>query len=377
MSKEFIPVCEPALEGNEEKYVLQTLRTGWISSSGEFVKKFENDFAEYCGVSQGISTSNGTAALHLALLAAGVKEGDEVILPDFTMIATLFAVLYCKATPVFVDVEEDTWNMDPALVEEKITGKTKAVIPVHIFGHPVDMDPINALAKKHNLVVIEDSAEAHGALYKGKKCGSLGDIACFSFFANKLITTGEGGMVVTNSPELADKARYHRNLCFKLGGPRDFIHYDLGYNYRFTNVQAAIGLGQLEKIDYYIECRRKIASLYSGFLKDIPGFRLPIERSGIFSVYWMYALLIDEKECGISRDDLAVGLKEQGIDSRLLFAPMHSQPLLEQYGIKDTGKYPVTERLSKTGLYLPSSSSLTEEKIARICETVAGIVKKG
>jgi perosamine synthetase len=231
------------------------VRTGWISSSGKYVKAFEEAFAGYCGVKYAVGVCNGTVALHLALTCLGIGQGDEVIIPDFTMIASAFSVCYTGAKPVFVDADDKTWNIDVTKIEEKITPRTKAIMPVHIFGNPCDMDAIQQIASRHNLFIIEDAAEAHGAMYKGRKTGSLSDIAAFSFFANKNITTGEGGMVVTDSERLYKKALYHKNLCFDPNAPRNYIHNDIGFNYRMSNLHAAIGLAQTEKADEYKEMR--------------------------------------------------------------------------------------------------------------------------
>jgi len=372
--RNFIPVCEPYFCGNEKKYLKECIDSGWISSSGKFIERFEKKFAKYCGVRYGITTTSGTTALHLALLAAGIKKGDEVIIPDFTMVSTLFAVLYCQARPVFVDVKEETGNIDISKIEEKITKKTKAIIPVHIYGHPVDIDPILRLAKKYNLCVVEDAAEAHGAEYKGKKCGGLGHLACFSFYANKIITCGEGGMVVTNNKKLASRCRYFKNLCFPLSGKRSYIHKNLGYNYRMTNVQAAIGLAQLEKIKELVRRRRKNAELYNKFLKNVPGLKLPVEKPYAKNVYWMYGIVVDPKKFGRTRNRLAKILKGKGIDSRNFFQPMHKQPVLTKMGIFDKNNYPTTEKLAKNGLYLPSGSGLTEKEIFYICKTIKRLI---
>jgi len=365
--KKFIPVCEPLYLGNEERYTLDAIRSRWISSAGEYIKKFEDQFSSYCGMKYGITTTSGTTALHLALKALGVKEGDEIIVPDFTMIAVLFAVLYCRAKPVFVDVEPDTWNIDVKKIEEKITSKTKIIMPVHIYGHPVNMKPLIELAMKYNLYLVEDVAEAHGAEYMGKKCGSMGHINCFSFYANKIITTGEGGMVVTSDPEFADRCRYYKNLCFSLHSKRDYIHDDLGYNYRMTNVQAALGLAQLENIDEFVERRRNNARVYNKLLKGMPGIQLPVEKEYAKNVYWMYGIVIDPEEFGRTKDELMANLKEKGIDTRCFFKPMHTQKVLGKLGIKDEESYPVTGWLSQNGLYLPSGSGLEYEEIEYIC----------
>lgn len=373
---EFIPVCMPYLAGKEEAYIIDAIRSGWISSAGHYIEKFEKEFAFFCGRRFGVSTTNGTTALHLSLLSLGIGKGDEVIMPDFTMIATLFAVLYCNAKPVFVDIEEGTWNINPKLIEKKITKNTKAIMPVHIYGHPSEMNTITKIANKYGLKIIEDAAEAHGAEYFNKRCGGIGDVGCFSFFANKIITTGEGGMIVTDDEKVEEKARYFRNLCFPVNGPRDYSHENLGYNFRFTNIQAAIGLAQLEKIDDYITMRRNNAHLYNKLLNGIPGIQTPIEREGSKNVYWMYAITVDPKEFGLTRDKLVIKLKERGIDTRLFFKPMHSQPVLKKFSIIDRDEYPVTERISKTGLYLPSSSSLSKEQITYIVDTIKAIHKE-
>ncbi len=366
----FIPVCEPTLEGNELKYITQAVKTNWISSAGEFINKFETKFAEYCGVKYGVSCSNGTTALHLAIEAMGIDQGDEVITPTFSMAASANAILYAGAKPVFVDSELDTWNIDVNKIEEKITPKTKAIMVVHTYGHPVDMDKVNKIAKKRGLSVIEDAAEAHGAEYKGRKVGSLGDIACFSFYANKIITTGEGGMVVTNNEQWAERARKLRNHFF--GEPR-FLHQEVGYNYRLTNMQAAIGLAQLERIEELVEARRHNAYLYGYLLKKVPGITLPPERSWAKNVYWMYGLLIDEKKFGMSMKQLMAELKKKGIDTRTFFIGMHKQPAYydkKEVHFPDKTECPVAEILEKDGLYLPSSSHLAVEQIEYITDII-------
>lgn len=374
---EFIPVCEPFLTGNEMRYVRESIKTGWISSGGRFVGEFENNFAKFSGNKYGVSVTNGTTALHTALLALGIGSGDEVIIPDFTMVACLFAVLYVGATPVFVDADADTWNMDVSQIEEKITKKTKAVMVVHIYGHPVDMTPVKKLAKKHGLKIIEDAAEAHGATYKGKSVGCLGDVGCFSFYGNKILTTGEGGMVVTNNKKIYDQSRYYKNLCFSLDGPRDYLHHELGFNYRMTNVAAAIGLAQLEKANELVERRRKNADRYIKRLKDVPGLSLPVERGYAKNVYWMFGVVVEKKMFGVSRDELAERLKEGGIDTRVFFQPMHKQPVLKKYRVKSKGSFPVSEYLAKNGLYLPSGSGLKLRQINRVCQEIKKIHEEG
>jgi len=267
----FIPVCEPYLNGNELKYVTDAVSTGWISSSGKYVTEFEQKFAEYCGCKYGVGVCNGTVALHLALVALGIEKGDEVIIPSFTMIASAFAVCYTGAIPVFVDADKDTWNIDVEKIEEKISSRTKAIMPVHVFGLMCNMERILEIAHKYELHVLEDAAEAHGAEYKGVKAGSYADIASFSFYGNKNITTGEGGMVVTNDEKLYNQTRYYKNLCFPLEGGRNFLHENIGFNYRMSNVLAAIGLAQVEKADEYRAMRIHNHQCYAEYLKDVPG----------------------------------------------------------------------------------------------------------
>ena len=366
-----IPVCQPFLNGNELKYVDDAVRTGWISSSGKYVKAFEEAFAEYCGVKYAVGVCNGTVALHLALTCLGIGQGDEVIIPDFTMIASAFAVCYTGAKPVFVDADEKTWNIDVNKIEEKITPQTRAIMPVHIFGNPCDMYAIQQIASKHNLFIIEDAAEAHGALYKGRKTGSLSDIAAFSFFANKNLTTGEGGMVVTDSETLYKRALYFKNMCFDPDAPRNYIHQDIGFNYRMSNIHAAIGLAQTEKADEYKEMRIRNGKLYRKYLKDIKGIALQQDQAGAENVFWMNGILLDPEKYGKTRDELIDLLKENGIDTRLFFVGMHRQPSLLKFGCNGTGKYPITDNLAQNGFYLPSASNLKEDEIRLICETVS------
>jgi perosamine synthetase len=369
-----IPVCEPFLNGNELKYVKEAITSTWISSSGKYVSELEKEFPKYIGVDYATLTTSGTTALHLALRAIGIGEGDEVIIPSFTMIACAFSVCFCGAKPVFVDCDRETWNMNTDLIEEKVTSKTKAIMAVHIYGHPCDMDPIRKIAQKHNLLIIEDAAEALGSIYKERKCGSLGDISCFSFFANKMITSGEGGIVVTNNKSFSDNCRYFKNLCFPLDKPRVFLHDDIGFNYRMTNVHAAIALAQLEKVDTYINLRREHAKLYNERLSDIAGLTLPCEKEWALNSYWMFSILVEE-EFGLSRDKLMQKLKEKGIGTRPFFTGMHRQKSLNDYGCDCSGDYPVTDEISEKGLYLPSASGLKGEQIDYICDTIKELSK--
>lgn len=361
-----IPVCEPTLGGNEMKYVQQAIETNWISSAGRFIREFEARFAEACGVQYGIACANGTVAMHLAMATLGLEPGDEVIIPTFTMIATANAVTYCGAKLVLVDMEPEYWQMDLNQVEDKITPRTKAIVPVHIYGHPTDMDPLMALAEKHGLTVIEDAAEAHGAEYKGRRTGGLGHAAGFSFYGNKIITTGEGGMVTTNDRELARLAWNLRDHAFSR--ERHFWHKYIGFNYRMTNLQAAVGLAQVEQLDAFVAARRRNAAEYTRRLQDIPGIRTPSEAPWAKNVYWMYGILVDEAEYGMNRDQLRRVLAEHGIETRTFFIPMHCQPV---YWKQFRGeRYPVAEDLCKRGFYLPSASSLRIEEIEYITRVI-------
>ncbi len=364
-----IPVCEPTLKGNELKYVSDCIKTGWVSGVGSYVTKFEEEFAKYCSVSYGASCNSGTAALHLALEALKLEKGSEVIIPNFTMISTAFAVQYAGLKPVVVDADPKTWNIDVSQIKDKISDKTKAIIAVHIYGHPCDMDEINKIAKENNLFVIEDAAEAHGADYRGRKTGNLSDLACFSFYGNKIITTGEGGMILTNNKEFAERMKYLRNLTFK--EPR-FIHDEIGWNYRMPNTNAAIGLAQLERIEELINGRRDNAKWYNELLKDVDGITLPVEQSYAKNVYWMYGIVIED-DFGIIRDQVIEKLLKLGIQTRAFFWPMHLQPSINTKNKNDY--FPVSEKLGKQGLYLPSSSHLTKEQVEEIVEKIKSLKK--
>ena len=373
MVENMIPVCEPTLHGNEMNYVQEAVRSGWISSAGKYITELEEKFAAFCGVNYGVSCSNGTTALHLAVEALGIGAGDEVIIPTFTMAATCNAVIYAGAKPVLIDAELQTWNMDISHIEAKITPRTKAIMVVHTYGHPADMDAIMTIARKHNLLVIEDAAEAHGAEYQGRKAGSLGDIAAFSFYANKLMSCGEGGMVVTNNTSWAEKAKSLRNHFF--GTQHRYVHEQLGYNYRLTNVQAAIGVAQLERLPLYVEARRKNAHRYNQLLHEVQGITLPPERPWAKNVYWMYGILI-ENNFGVSMPALREELLKRGIDTRSFFVGMHQQPayLKNDPRFPDvSGNYPIADALAEKGLYLPSSSHLTDEQIHRVVKAIVEI----
>jgi perosamine synthetase len=368
-----IPVSQPWLEKEETDYVLSALADGAISGSyGQYIERFENDFARYCGASYGISASSGTAALHLALASLGIRSGDEVLVSTFTNMATFFAVLYQRAKPVPVDIEPDTWNIDPNLIEEKVTKKTRAILVVHIYGHPVDMDPVLHLAREYGLYVVEDCAEAHGALYRGQKTGSLGDVGCFSFYANKILTTGEGGMLTTSSPEIAERARSLRSLAF--GTTNKFRHEDIGFNYRLTNLQAAIGCAQLERIEQIITRKREIAQYYNANLCDVPGLQLPVEESYARNVYWMYHVLVRE-EFGCSRQVVMGKLRNRGIETREAFVPYNMQEIIIRRSWVKRGDCPVANYVARNGFYLPSSPTLSEEDLEYIVSSLRDIQK--
>jgi len=367
LSGKIIPVCEPTLSGKEKEYLLDCLESNWISSAGKYIPAFEEKFAAECGCKYGIACVNGTVALHLGLAALGLEPGDEVILPTFTMIATINSVTYTGATPVLIDSEPCTWNMDVEQLADKITPKTKAIIPVHTYGHPVDMDPIMELAEQHGIFVLEDAAEAHGAEYKGRRAGGLGHAAGFSFYANKIITTGEGGMITTNHAKLAALTQNLRDHAFS--SERHFWHKYVGFNYRMTNMQAAVGLAQTEQMSGFIENRRQNAALYTELLKEIPGIVTPPEASYAKNVFWMYSVLVED-EFGLTRDQLRAYLARHGIETRTFFIPMHLQPIY--FETFKGQRYPVAEMLCQRGFYLPSASSLTEQQI----KYIAGMVRQ-
>jgi len=367
-----MPVCEPRLDGKEEEYLLRAVRTNWISSAGRFVADFENLFAEKVGAKHGVACANGTVALHLALATLGVGAGDEVIVPTFTMIASANAVTYTGAKPVLIDSEPGTYNMDVSQLESKITRRTRVVVPVHTYGHPVDMDPVLNIAEKYNLFVLSDAAESHGAEHRGRPIGGIGDAASYSFYANKIITCGEGGMITTNNEEMATLARSLRDHAFS--DERHFWHKHLGFNYRMTNMQAAVGLAQTERFEFLVECRRRNAAMYNKLLSSVPGLTLPPEKPWAKSVFWMYGILV-QPEFGMSRDELRSRLARHGIETRTFFIPIHLQPIY--YGEHGRQSFPVAEMLCERGMYLPSASTLTPEDIERVAQAIKQIQHEG
>lgn len=368
-----IPVNQPLLNGREKELLAQCIETGWISSDGPFVSEFERKFSSYIGVKYGVAVCNGTAALETALFAAGISKGDEVILPAFTIISCALAVIRLGAIPVLVDAEPETWNMDVGQIESRLSSKTKAIMPVHIYGHPVDMDPVLAIAKKHNLVVIEDAAEAHGAEYKGCKCGGLGHISAWSFYANKIITTGEGGMVLTSDPKMAKRAASYRNLCFR--PEKRFYHTELGYNFRMTNMQAAIGVAQMDRIEEFIQIKRRLGEYYRERLSKIRGIKCQVEKPWAKTVYWMYCIELDSA-LGLNAEMVMKVLERQGIGTRPFFLGLHEQLALLDFGLFHGEHYPVTERIGRQGLYLPSGLALTEKQINEVVAALRSILMK-
>ena len=359
MNKKFIPISQPSITQKEINYVTDAIKSGWVSSLGKYIDKFEKNLAEYCETEYALATSNGTTALHLALVALGIKEGDEVIIPDLTFIATANAVKYIGAKAVTVDIEEDTLCINPKEIEKAITSKTKAIIPVHLYGHPASMVEINKIAKKYNLFVIEDAAEAHGAEINGNRVGSFGDVGIFSFYGNKIITSGEGGMITTNNKELYEKMKYLRDHA--MSKEKRYWHTEIGYNYRMTNLQAALGVAQLERIEELLNKKREIFEWYSEYLKDIPNIKLNIQRKGYKNVYWMVCLEVfgyDE----IKRDNLMKKLKEKGIDSRPFFYPVSDMPMYEKV---DT---PITHKVYQRGINLPSFFDMKKEDVEYVCK---------
>jgi perosamine synthetase len=390
-----IPVNEPIIAKNALEYVSECINTGWISSGGRFIKKFEEDFAQYLGAKHAITTTSGTSSLHLAIASLGLGPGDEVLIPALTMIAVPYAVLYTGATPWPVDSDPEMFNMDPDKIHEFIkhqcryskkennlinkttNNRVKGIIPVHLYGHPCPMKDIMTIAREYDLLVIEDAAEAHGAIiYDGEgsksSCfaGTLGDMGCFSFYANKIITTGEGGMVVTDNDQIAEKARSLKDLAHS--PQKRFLHTDIAFNYRMTNIQAAVGVAQLEEIDRFIEIKKEMAASYKTLLEDVEGLTLPVEKEWARNVYWMYTVLI-EREFGLSRDDLMRRLREEGVDTRTFFIPVHHQPVFQKLKNFNSLSFPVAEEISRKGLYLPSGLALSQNQIEDVCRIIKDI----
>jgi len=369
----FIPVNIPLVDGNEKKYLNECIDTGWISSEGPFVKQFEDQFANRVQRKYAIAVTNGTAALDVGIEALGIGPGDEVILPAFTIISCIGQIIRSGATPVLVDSDPLTWNMNLKQVEEKITEHTKAIMVVHIFGLPVDVEPLLEIAKNKNIKIIEDAAEMHGQTYYEKPCGSFGDISTFSFYSNKLITTGEGGMLVTDDEQLAMDCRSLRNLCFQ--PKKRFVHERLGWNYRMTNLQAALGLAQLERLDEFVQRKRSMGKKYTQGLRVLNEVQLPLEKTDYAeNIYWVFGLVLDDS-IGFDAEEAIKMLGEKGIGCRPFFCPMNQQPVLREMGFFINESYPVAERLYKQGLYIPSGTALTSEHINHVTNILIETLK--
>ncbi len=368
-----VQVNEPLLDGNEKKYLNECIDTGWISSEGPFIKQFENGLATYLNRKHAIAVSNGTVAIDIAIDALDLKIGDEIIMPTFTIISCVSGLIKKGCIPVFVDQEPDTWNMNVDQIESKITSRTKAIMVVHIYGLPVEMNKVLEIATKYNLKIIEDAAEMHGQEYLGKKCGSFGDISTLSFYPNKHITTGEGGMVLTDNDELANKCRSLRNLCFI--PEQRFLHYELGYNARMTNMQAAIGLAQLERIDSFVEKKRWIGKKYTEQLKHVTSLQFPLEKTTFAeNIYWVYGVVIKDNQIMDAKEAMEK-FADAGIGTRPFFWGLHEQPVLKHYNINVDGSFPISEHMSRQGFYLPSGLAITESQINYVCDTLLKIFK--
>ena len=371
--KDFIPVNEPLLDGNEKKYLEECIDTGWISSEGPFVKRFEEGFSKRVGRKYGVAVANGTAAIDVAVEALSIGPGDEVILPTFTIISCIQQIIRSGATPVLIDSDPLNWNMNVSQIEAKITKKTKAIMVVHIYGLPVDMKPIMTLCKQYDIRLIEDSAEMIGQTYKGQECGSFGDISTVSFYSNKHITTGEGGMILTDNENIAENCRKIRNLCFVPNNR--FVHERLGWNFRMTNIQAALGVAQLERLDEFLEKKRWIGHRYNQLLKELPNVQLPLSETDFSkNIYWVYGLVL-ENSFKMNANDILIDLHKNGIGCRPFFCPMHKQPVLKKKGLFQGESYPVSEHLYRKGFYLPSGLALTEDQMICVSDTLKKILK--
>jgi perosamine synthetase len=368
-----IPVNEPLLDGNEERYLAECVKTGWISSEGPFVRKLEEGFAARVGRGHGVAVCNGSVALDVAIAALDIGRGDEIILPSFTIISCAAAIVRAGATPVLVDCDGDTWNTTADRIADRITPRTKAIMIVHIYGLPVDMDPVFALAQQYGLRIIEDAAEMHGQTYKGRPCGSLGDVSTFSFYPNKLVTTGEGGMVLTDDSVVAERCRALRNLCFQPG--KRFVHEELGWNFRMSNLQAAVGVAQLERLDEFVVRKRCIGAAYHERLREICGIQLPVARTAYAeNIYWVFGVVLDD-HVPFDAAEAIRRLTARGVGTRPFFWPMHEQPALRKMWLFADEAYPNAERLARRGFYLPSGLSLTEPQIDTVAATVRELIQ--
>lgn len=367
-----VPVSRPLLDARETELVHDAMVAGDISGyHGKFIKEFETKFAEFIGVKHAVTCSNGTTALHLALATIGITDGDEVLVSTFTNMATLFSIVYQGAIPVPIDCESDTWNVDPRLLEAKITPRTRAILVVHIYGHPVDMDPVMAVARAHNLFVVEDVAEAHGAEYNGVRVGGIGDIAAYSFYANKILTTGEGGMVTTNNDAWAARARSLKSLAF--GKENKFMHDDIGFNYRLPNLQCAIGVAQLEKWEEIKKRKRAMAAYYLNALKDIPELQLPVEKPYALNIYWMFLMVLRGALKG-KRTEVMAELKKRGVETREGFVPANEQHVFIARGLTKPEDCPVASSFASDSFYIPSGTDISDEELAYVAAQVHDVV---
>jgi perosamine synthetase len=368
---EFIPVNQVSLDGNERKYLEECIETGWISSEGPFVRRFEEQFAALVGRKYGVAVCNGSVALDAAVVALDLGKGDEVIMPTFTIISCAAAIVRAGATPVLVDCDPHTWNMTVEGIARRITPRTRAIMLVHIFGLPVNVDPILDLAAKHGIQVIEDAAEMHGQMYKGRPCGSFGEISTFSFYPNKHVTTGEGGMIVTDDAGLAERCRSLRNLCFQ--PKKRFVHEQLGWNFRMSNLQAAVGVAQLERLGEFVERKRRMGGQYTEALSGLSCLQLPLPSTAYAdNIYWVFGLILKD-EVPFEAEEAMRRLKILGIDTRPFFWPMHEQPIFRELGLFPGESHPNAERLGRRGFYLPSGLGLTLEQIHRVAECVHNV----
>jgi perosamine synthetase len=368
-----IPVNEPLLDGNEKKYLNECIDTGWISSEGPFIHRFEEEFAVTVGRRHAIAVANGSLALDAAMVALDLSVGDEVLMPTFTIISCAAAIVRAGGVPIAIDADPITWNMDVTKIEEAITARTKAIMVVHIYGLPCDMDPILAIAAKYGLRIIEDAAEMHGQTYKGRPCGSFGHISIFSFYPNKHITTGEGGMIVTDCDNLASKCRGLRNLCFI--PERRFVHEALGWNMRMTNLQAALGVAQLERLSIFVERKRAMGALYTSLLRSLPSVQLPLEKTTYAdNIYWVYGIVLAD-DIGFDAKEAMRRLALAGVGTRPFFWPMHEQPVLRKMGFFTDTHCPVAENISRRGFYIPSGLALSKDQIHTVAETVLEVLK--
>ena len=367
-----IPVNEPLLDGNEKKYLCECIDTGWISSEGPFIRRFEEQFAATVGRRHAIAVANGSMALDAAMAALDLSPGDEVLMPTFTIISCAAAIIRAGAVPVVIDADPVTWNMDVTQIESRITPRTKAIMVVHIYGLPCEMDPILSLASKYNLLVVEDAAEMHGQTYRCRPCGSFGDISIFSFYPNKHITTGEGGMIVTDSDVLADKCRGLRNLCFI--PEQRFVHEQLGWNMRMTNLQAALGVAQLERLSVFVDRKRAMGMLYTELLQGMPGLQLPLAMTDYaHNIYWVYGIVLDN-DVGYDAKVAMRRLGGAGIGTRPFFWPMHEQPVFQRMGLFTDMHCPVAEKIARRGFYIPSGLALTESQLRSVAQTVRKVL---